>query len=119
MTSVNARVAPGEKPPPSLELLPPSPRLRVVSPLVPVDGGYLRSTRLVLRLARLSGCSPALLVARIRAGLVRSPQESPVGPRGERVVVVVLIEHDGFGADAAAPAARALYASYFHLGESR
>lgn len=35
--------------------------------------------------------------------------------RSPRVVVVVLIEHGGFGADAAAPAARDIYASYFHL----
>jgi penicillin-binding protein 2 len=32
-----------------------------------------------------------------------------------RVVVVVLIEHGGFGADAAAPAAREIYESYFGL----
>jgi penicillin-binding protein 2 len=33
-----------------------------------------------------------------------------------RVVVVVLIEHGGFGAEAAAPAAREIYSAYFHLG---
>jgi penicillin-binding protein 2 len=33
-----------------------------------------------------------------------------------RVVVVVLIEHGGFGADAAAPAAREIYSAFFHLG---
>ncbi|MGC9974310.1 MAG: penicillin-binding transpeptidase domain-containing protein [Gaiellaceae bacterium] len=33
-----------------------------------------------------------------------------------RVVVVVLIEHGGFGAQAAAPAAREIYSAYFHLG---
>jgi penicillin-binding protein 2 len=32
-----------------------------------------------------------------------------------RVVVVVLIEHGGFGAEAAAPAARELYSAFFHL----
>jgi len=31
-----------------------------------------------------------------------------------RVVVVVLIEHGGFGADAAAPAARDIYSAFFH-----
>jgi cell division protein FtsI/penicillin-binding protein 2 len=30
--------------------------------------------------------------------------------------VVVLIEHGGFGAQAAAPAAREIYSAYFHLG---
>jgi penicillin-binding protein 2 len=35
-----------------------------------------------------------------------------------RVVVVVLIEHGGFGADAAAPAAREIYDSLFHIGRS-
>ncbi|MDQ3876462.1 MAG: penicillin-binding transpeptidase domain-containing protein, partial [Actinomycetota bacterium] len=33
-----------------------------------------------------------------------------------RVVVVVLIEHGGFGAEAAAPAAREIYEAYFRLG---
>ena len=33
-----------------------------------------------------------------------------------RVVVVVLIEHGGFGAEAAAPAAREIYSAYFHVG---
>jgi penicillin-binding protein 2 len=32
-----------------------------------------------------------------------------------RVVVVVLIEHGGFGVEAAAPAAREIYSSYFHV----
>jgi penicillin-binding protein 2 len=32
-----------------------------------------------------------------------------------RVVVVVLIEHGGFGVEAAAPAARDIYRAYFHL----
>ena len=32
-----------------------------------------------------------------------------------RVVVVVLIEHGGFGAEAAAPAAREIYEAYFRL----
>jgi penicillin-binding protein 2 len=32
-----------------------------------------------------------------------------------RVVVVVLIEHGGFGAEAAAPAAREIYQAFFHL----
>jgi penicillin-binding protein 2 len=32
-----------------------------------------------------------------------------------RVVVVVLIEHGGFGAQAAAPAAREIYSAYFHV----
>lgn len=32
-----------------------------------------------------------------------------------RVVVVVLIEHGGFGAQAAAPAAREIYAAFFHV----
>jgi penicillin-binding protein 2 len=31
-----------------------------------------------------------------------------------RVVVVVLIEHGGFGAQAAAPAAREIYSAFFH-----
>jgi len=35
-----------------------------------------------------------------------------------KVVVVVLIEHGGFGADAAAPAARELYQAYFGLKRS-
>jgi cell division protein FtsI/penicillin-binding protein 2 len=29
-------------------------------------------------------------------------------------VIVVLIEHGGFGVEAAAPAARELYSSFFH-----
>jgi penicillin-binding protein 2 len=33
-----------------------------------------------------------------------------------RLVVVVLIEHGGFGAQAAAPAAREIYSAFFHLG---
>jgi penicillin-binding protein 2 len=32
-----------------------------------------------------------------------------------RIVVVVLIEHGGFGAEAAAPAAREIYSSFFHV----
>jgi penicillin-binding protein 2 len=32
-----------------------------------------------------------------------------------RVVVVVLIEHGGFGAEAAAPAAREIYSAFFHV----
>jgi penicillin-binding protein 2 len=36
-----------------------------------------------------------------------------------RVVVVVLIEHGGFGADAAAPAAREIYSAFFHLSGGR
>jgi penicillin-binding protein 2 len=32
-----------------------------------------------------------------------------------RVVIVVLIEHGGFGVEAAAPAARELYSAFFHL----
>ena len=36
-----------------------------------------------------------------------------------RVVVVVLIEHGGFGAEAAAPAAREIYSAYFHLGTTK
>jgi penicillin-binding protein 2 len=32
-----------------------------------------------------------------------------------RIVVVVLIEHGGFGAQAAAPAAREIYSAYFHV----
>jgi penicillin-binding protein 2 len=35
--------------------------------------------------------------------------------RNPRVVVVVLIEHGGFGVEAAAPAAREIYSSYFHV----
>ena len=34
-----------------------------------------------------------------------------------RVVVVVLIEHGGFGAQAAAPAAREIYSAFFHVHE--
>jgi penicillin-binding protein 2 len=34
-----------------------------------------------------------------------------------RVVVVVLIEHGGFGAEAAAPAAREIYSAFFRLGQ--
>ena len=36
-----------------------------------------------------------------------------------RVVVVVLVEHGGFGAQAAAPAAREIYRAYFHLHARR
>jgi penicillin-binding protein 2 len=37
-------------------------------------------------------------------------------PAGDpRVVVVVLIEHGGFGAQAAAPAAKEIYSAYFHV----
>jgi penicillin-binding protein 2 len=32
-----------------------------------------------------------------------------------RVVVVVLIEHGGFGAEAAAPAAKEIYSAFFHV----
>jgi penicillin-binding protein 2 len=32
-----------------------------------------------------------------------------------KLVVVVMIEHGGFGADAAAPAAKEIYQAYFHL----
>ena len=32
-----------------------------------------------------------------------------------RVVVVVLIEHGGFGVEAAAPAARDIYSAFFHV----
>jgi penicillin-binding protein 2 len=32
-----------------------------------------------------------------------------------QIVVIVLIEHGGFGAEAAAPAAREIYSAYFHL----
>jgi penicillin-binding protein 2 len=32
-----------------------------------------------------------------------------------QVVVVVLIEHGGFGVEAAAPAAREIYSSFFHV----
>jgi penicillin-binding protein 2 len=35
--------------------------------------------------------------------------------RAPRVVVVVLIEHGGFGVEAAAPAARAIYSAFFHV----
>jgi penicillin-binding protein 2 len=35
--------------------------------------------------------------------------------RSPRVVVVVLIEHGGFGVEAAAPAAREIYSSFFHV----
>ena len=31
-----------------------------------------------------------------------------------KLVVVVIIEHGGFGADAAAPAAKEIYQAYFH-----
>ena len=34
-----------------------------------------------------------------------------------RVVVVVLIEHGGFGVQAAAPAAKEIYAAFFHDGK--
>ena len=36
-----------------------------------------------------------------------------------RVVVVVLIEHGGFGAEAAAPAAREIYSAFFPVGQAR
>jgi penicillin-binding protein 2 len=36
-----------------------------------------------------------------------------------RVVVVVMIEHGGFGAEAAAPAAREIYQAFFHLPKTR
>lgn len=39
-----------------------------------------------------------------------APAEHP------RVVVVVLIEHGGFGAEAAAPAAKEIYSAFFHVG---
>jgi len=32
---------------------------------------------------------------------------------------VVLIEHGGFGAEAAAPAAREIYSAFFHVGQAR
>jgi penicillin-binding protein 2 len=35
-----------------------------------------------------------------------------------RIVVVVLIEHGGFGVEAAAPAAREIYSSFFHVGNA-
>jgi penicillin-binding protein 2 len=35
--------------------------------------------------------------------------------RAPRVVVVVLIEHGGFGVEAAAPAAREIYSAFFHV----
>jgi penicillin-binding protein 2 len=35
--------------------------------------------------------------------------------RAPRVVVVVLIEHGGFGVEAAAPAARDIYSAFFHI----
>jgi penicillin-binding protein 2 len=35
--------------------------------------------------------------------------------RAPRIVVVVLIEHGGFGVEAAAPAAREIYSSFFHI----
>jgi penicillin-binding protein 2 len=35
--------------------------------------------------------------------------------RHPRVVVVVLIEHGGFGVEAAAPAAREIYSAFFHV----
>jgi penicillin-binding protein 2 len=35
--------------------------------------------------------------------------------RSPRVVVVVLIEHGGFGVEAAAPAAREIYSSFFNV----
>ena len=34
-----------------------------------------------------------------------------------RVVVVVLIEHGGFGVQAAAPAAKEIYSAFFHVGK--
>jgi penicillin-binding protein 2 len=36
-----------------------------------------------------------------------------------RVVVVVMIEHGGFGAEAAAPAAKEIYSTFFHLGAKK
>jgi penicillin-binding protein 2 len=36
-----------------------------------------------------------------------------------QIVVVVLIEKGGFGAEAAAPAAREIYSAYFHLGTKK
>jgi len=36
-----------------------------------------------------------------------------------KVVVVVLIEHGGFGAEAAAPAAREIYSAFFHRGPTQ
>lgn len=32
-----------------------------------------------------------------------------------KIVVVTMIEHGGFGAQAAAPAAKEIYAAYFHV----
>jgi len=39
---------------------------------------------------------------------------APYGPH-PKLVVVVMIEHGGFGSNAAAPAAKEIYASYFHV----
>jgi penicillin-binding protein 2 len=36
-----------------------------------------------------------------------------------KVVVVVLIEHGGFGVEAAAPAARDIYSTFFGVGKSK
>ena len=35
--------------------------------------------------------------------------------RHPKIVVVAMIEHGGFGAEAAAPAVREIYDAYFHL----
>ena len=61
-------------------------------------------------------CSGLVLFGGVR-GLGRSdhswyaswaPSDHP------KLVVVVMIEHGGFGADAAAPAAKQIYEAYFH-----
>ncbi|HEV7133499.1 MAG TPA: penicillin-binding protein 2 [Gaiellaceae bacterium] len=59
------------------------------------------------------------------AGKTGTAEAPPIGdhswyasyaPYGHpRIVVVVMIEHGGFGAEAAAPAAREIYQAYFHV----
>ena len=53
--------------------------------------------------------------AQAPAGSDHSWYASWAPARNPRVVVVVLIEHGGFGAEAAAPAAREIYSAYFGL----
>jgi penicillin-binding protein 2 len=56
--------------------------------------------------------------AQVPGGSDNSWYASWAPARRPRVVVVVLIEHGGFGAEAAAPAAKDIYSAFFGLGGS-
>jgi cell division protein FtsI/penicillin-binding protein 2 len=53
--------------------------------------------------------------AQTPAGSDHSWYASWAPARRPRIVVVVLIEHGGFGAEAAAPAAQEIYSSFFRI----